>query len=85
MSDYSPFSAEQQRDHAIEARNRVPEPDPRIDLNAHLADIIVDVGRVRKVLNDDEHSPCIPADSIKDKLSDVSNLLDDLYNEIRGI
>lgn len=54
-------------------------------INLHLADIVVDVGRVRKAVNDDESPSCITEDEILSKLSDISNLLDDLYNEIRGI
>lgn len=87
-ADYSPFSAELQRDHAEEAQRRreeANEPDPRIDLNAHLEDIVKDVARVRKALNDDMHEPCVDADTVKVHLSIVSNLLDDLYNQIRGI
>lgn len=55
------------------------------DINNHLADIIVDVNRVKSVVNNDERPPLVSEDHIKNKLSDVSNMLDDLYNEIIGI
>ncbi len=55
------------------------------DTNAHLTDIISDVNKIRKALNDDERPPKVKYDHVKSKLSDVSNALDDLYNEIVGI
>jgi hypothetical protein len=66
---------------------RRPEevPDPLIDLNAHLEDIVKDVARVKKAANEDGVFPKITPDEFKSRLSDISNALDDLYNEIRGI
>lgn len=52
------------------------------EINEHLADIVSDVNRVRKVVNDDELVPKISGDEVLKRLSDISNLLDDLYNEI---
>ncbi len=51
------------------------------DINEHLSDIVSDVARVRKALNDDERPPRIREDEVKSRLSDISNALDDLYNE----
>lgn len=55
------------------------------DLNAHLADIIKDVERVRKAINEDEAPHRLTGDEVKCKLSDISNALDDLYNSIVGL
>ncbi len=58
---------------------------PLQGINAHLTDIIADVNRVRKACNDDEREPKLTEDEVRSKLSDISNLLDDLYNQIVGI
>lgn len=55
------------------------------DINNHLADIVSDVSRVRGVVNNDENPPRITEEIIKLRLSDISNALDDLYNDIIGI
>lgn len=55
------------------------------NINEHLTDIIADVNKVRKAVNDDEREPRVNEEVIKNKLSDISNLIDDLYNEIVGI
>lgn len=55
------------------------------DVNLHLADIATDLARVRQAANDDQRPSCISADKITHRLTDVSNALDDLYNEIVGI
>lgn len=54
-------------------------------INNHLADIIADVNKVKSVANNDENPPRISEDTIITRLSDISNALDDLYNEIVGI
>lgn len=55
------------------------------EINEHLSDLVSDVNRVRKVVNDDELVPKISGDEVLKRLSDISNLLDDLYNEIVGL
>ncbi len=59
------------------------------DINAHLDDIVNDVERVRRAFNagDDGEGPepKIAGDAIKSSLSEVSNALDGLYNDISGI
>lgn len=55
------------------------------NINNHLTDIIADVNKVRKACNDDERPPEIDEDAIITRLSNISNALDDLYNEVRGI
>lgn len=55
------------------------------NINEHLTDIIADVNKVRKAVNDDEREPRVNEEVIKNKLSNISNLIDDLYNEIVGI
>lgn len=55
------------------------------DINQHFDDIVADVNRVRKAVNDDERPSEIDEDEVKSRLSDISNALDDLYNEVVGI
>lgn len=55
------------------------------DIDAHLNDIIFDVNRVRKAVNDDEAPHKMTEDEILSKLADISNALDDLRNGIIGI
>lgn len=55
------------------------------NINEHLTDIVADVNRVRKAINDDEAPHLLTEDAIKSHLCDVSNALDDLYNQIVGI
>lgn len=55
------------------------------EINEQLTDIIADVNRIRKLVNDDELEPKISGDEVLTKLSEVSNSLDDIYNQIRGL
>jgi hypothetical protein len=59
------------------------------DIANHLDDILKDVARVRNALNAGEDGEGadskLTEDQVKTRLSDVSNALDDLYNEIVGI
>lgn len=55
------------------------------NINLHLDDIVADVNRIRKAVNDDERPSEIDEDEVKSRLSDISNALDDLYNEVVGI
>lgn len=72
-------------DAAWKSHQSSGKPHPADAINAHLADIVTDVGRVRKACNDDEREPKIGEDAILSRLADVSNALDDLYNEVVGI
>lgn len=55
------------------------------DINAHLADLVTDVARIRKAVNDDGRESKLTEEQVKSRLSDISNLLDDLYNDVIGI
>lgn len=55
------------------------------DINNHLTDIIADVHKVGKAVNDDERPSKLDEDAVKSRLCDISNALDDLYNDVIGI
>lgn len=55
------------------------------DINRHLDDLVADINKVRKAVNNDERPPQISEEIVKCRLSDISNALDDLYNDIIGI
>lgn len=58
------------------------------DIETHLADIVKDAGKVGKAFEDWNNQlerKQIDGDAIKSRLCDVSNLLDDIYNELRGL
>jgi len=58
------------------------------DIETFLTDISGDVTKVRQTFEDwcgQLERPQIDGEAMRDKLSDVSNLLDDVYNELRGL
>lgn len=55
------------------------------DISNHLADIIVDINRVKAAAFNDERESRLTEDDLKNRLCDVSNALDDIYNDIVGI
>lgn len=50
------------------------------DINRHLDDLIADINKVRVAVNNDDRT--LDGDTIKCRLSDISNLLNDLYNDL---